>query len=78
MSITESGDGMTEVVAGLKGGETIILDSSGLKDGQQVKAGAARAATTATIAPRAATQAAAVAPKAATQAATPSSAEARQ
>ena len=52
VSITESGDGMTEVVAGLKGGETIILDSSGLKDGQQVKAGAAQRAA---VAPKAAT-----------------------
>ena len=54
VNITESGDGMTEVVTGLKGGETLILDSSGLNDGQQVTADAARAASAAAT-PRAAT-----------------------
>ena len=65
VSITESGDGMTEVVAGLKGGETLILDSSGLSDGQQVKAGTAKAST-------------AAAPSEQLRTATPGKAEARQ
>jgi len=37
VSVTESGEGMTEVVDGLKGGETVVLDPAGLVDGQAVR-----------------------------------------
>ena len=52
VSVTESGEGMTEVVDGLKGGETVVLDPAGLVDGQPVRVAGGGGAKAPVPAPR--------------------------